>query len=52
MPKINAIDYIILEAAYAKDSTYFGNVLVDNIVEYTIMPNIKSDTVMCEGSTF
>ena len=30
-PKTGNIDYLIFEAAYAIDSTYFGNVLIDNL---------------------
>ena len=30
-PKTGNINYLIFEAAYANDSTYFGNVLIDNL---------------------
>ena len=52
MPRISDISYLILEANYMKDSTYFGNILIDNFVECSIDLQIASDTLICEHEPF
>jgi gliding motility-associated-like protein len=49
-PKIRSYAYLILEAAFVSDVSYFGNVLIDNIVECPSMNlRMPADTVICEG---
>jgi len=36
VPKLEDIEYLIIEVSYATSPTYFGNILIDNIVEKTL----------------
>ena len=48
-PQTVDVRYLILEANYVGDSTYFGNILIDNIVQCEKIPPLVSDTTVCEN---
>jgi gliding motility-associated-like protein len=55
-PKTGDINYLIFEAAFAKDSTYFGNVLIDNLsVDFcslaTPIETQSFDSLICENAS-
>lgn len=47
-PQNSDAGYLFLQANYVDGSTYFGNVLVDNISECSIEVDWVSDTTICE----
>ncbi|MEL7146974.1 MAG: gliding motility-associated C-terminal domain-containing protein [Bacteroidota bacterium] len=53
-PTIGDVSFLIFRAAYAQDSTYFGNIMLDNIVEcspLTVDWPVMADTILCQGET-
>lgn len=52
-PTIDRLDFLILEAQYASDFTYFGNIMIDNIrIEYPALKvDLGNDTTICMGET-
>ena len=53
-PEIDGLEFIILEAQYASDFTYFGNIMIDNIsILYPALElDLGNDTIICDGEEF
>jgi gliding motility-associated-like protein len=50
-PQKTDIVFIVLEAGYASQPTYFGNILIDNLGECKMENYLPKDTVICESET-
>ena len=51
-PKSASAHYLIIQANYTGDSTYFGNILIDNIVNCSIDIDLELDTTICQNEPF
>ncbi len=51
-PQTVDVRYLILEANFVGDSIYFGNILIDNIIQCANIPPLVSDTSVCENRPF
>lgn len=47
-PQVTEVEYIILQASHTNATTYFGNLLIDNIVECSFEINWVEEITICE----